>query len=89
MKNRSRGNVGDKSVKAFSDRKLSIVAGGMFILATAMGVINAVLLAPLLGASDMLGEMARNADKIGFSTLLNIIMAGAVIAIAVVLYPIL
>lgn len=72
-----------------ADRKAALLAGAFFILATAMGVFNAITLAPLLGNPDFLVAMSENARVVNTSTLLNIIMSGAVIAIAMVLYPIL
>jgi hypothetical protein len=72
-----------------SDRKTAIIAGAFFILATMAGVTVAVILGPLLGAEAPLQALAANAGMVRLATLLDIIMAGAVIAIAVVLYPVL
>ncbi len=72
-----------------SDRKTAVIAGLFFILATAMGVGVAVLLAPLLGAEAPLPAVQANAGLVRLATLMDIVMAGAVIAIAVVLYPVL
>ena len=67
------------------DRKTGVITGLFFILATAMGVTMAVILGPILQAEAVL----ENAGVVRLSVLLNFIMAGAVIAIAVVLYPVL
>ncbi len=72
-----------------SDRNTAIIIGMFFILATAMGVTNAILLGPLVGAENPLITMSENAGTVGWATLLNLIMAGAVVAIAVVIYPVL
>jgi len=72
-----------------SDRKIAVSAGVFFILATAMGVTMAVLLAPILQGEDPLKAAVENAGVMRVSVLLNFIMAGAVIAIAVVLFPVL
>lgn len=70
-------------------RKLTILAGISLIIATAAGIFNAVALAPLIGHSDFLAEMSKNADSVMLSTLLNIVMAISVTAIAIILFPIL
>ena len=70
-------------------RTSEVLAGVFFILATVMGVTMAILLAPILQGENPLQAVAENAGTMRLSVLLNIIMAGAVIAIAVVLYPIL
>lgn len=67
------------------DRKTAVITGLFFILATAMGVTMAVFFGPILQAEAVL----ENAGVVRISVLLNFIMAGAVIAIAVVLYPVL
>jgi len=72
-----------------SDRKIAVSAGVFFILATVMGVTVAIILGPILGAEAPLPAVLANAGLVRLSTVLDIIMAGAVIAIAVVLYPVL
>ena len=71
-----------------SDKKIAVWTGIFFILATAMGVASAILLGPLLGGPDYLLTMSENSGTAMLSTFLNLIMAGAVIAIAIVIYPI-
>lgn len=65
------------------------VIGILFILATAMGVLNAGILGPLLNSPNYLTEMSENASMVKLSTFLNFVMAGSVVAIAVILFPIL
>ena len=72
-----------------SDRKNAIIVGALFILATAMGILNAITLGPLVGSPDYLVAMSKNSTTVMASTLFNIVMSGAVIAIAVVIFPIL
>lgn len=71
------------------DKKSALIAGVFFILATVMGVLNAGMIGPLIGGDDYLIQMAQNAGLVNLSVLFNFIMAGAVVAIAVALYPIL
>ncbi len=71
-----------------SDKKIAIWTGIFFILATAMGVTSGILVGPLLGGPDYLTAMSENASTAMLSTLLNLIMAGAVIAVAIAIYPI-
>lgn len=63
--------------------------GVLFILATVMGVVNAGILGPLLSSPTYLADMADNASMVRLSTFLNLIMAGCVVAIAIVFFPIL
>ncbi|HHB83077.1 MAG TPA: DUF4386 domain-containing protein [Devosia sp.] len=71
-----------------SDKKIAVWTGIFFILATAMGVASGILLGPLLGGPDYLLSMSENSSTAMLSTFLNLIMAGAVIAIAIAIYPI-
>ena len=76
-------------MQTMSDKKAAMLIGAFFILATAMGVSNGIKLGPLIGGSDYLVIMSQNTSAVGLSLLLNLIMAGAVVAIAVMFYPIL
>lgn len=72
-----------------SNRKTAMLIGIFFILATAMGILNAGMLGPIIGSADYLVGMSENSGMVMISTFLNVIMAGSVVAIAVVIYPIL
>lgn len=72
-----------------SDKKTARIIGLLFILATVMGVMNAIILGPLILTSDYLAGMSQNASMVRVSTFLNVIMAGSVVAIAVAIFPIL
>lgn len=72
-----------------SGKKPAVIIGVFFILATAMGVTNAAMLGPLFIGPDYLIAMSENSGNVMISTLLNLVMAGSVVAIAVVIYPIL
>jgi len=54
-----------------------------------MGVTIAIFLSPILQGENLMQALAANSGIMRLATLLDIIMAGAVIAIAVVLYPVL
>lgn len=64
-------------------------AGIFFILATVMGVLNAGMVGPLLGGNTFLSDLAGDGAVVRIGALFNTVMAGAVIAIAVALYPVL
>ena len=72
-----------------ANRKIAVTTGVLFILATAMGVINAGLLGAVLGGPDYLIGMSEISSIVPISTFLNLVMAGTIVAIAVVIYPIL
>ena len=72
-----------------SDRKTAIIIGILFILATAMGVTSGTILGPLLLETNYLVAMSEGSSTVLISTIFNVIMSGAVIAIAVFIYPIL
>lgn len=73
---------------AFRNRSSKFI-GMLFILATAMGVLNAGILGPLLSSPNYLVVISENAGTVMLSTFLNVIMAGAVVTIAVIFFPIL
>ena len=53
-----------------------------------MGISNAAILGPQLASSDYLVGMSETSEVVMLSTFLNMIMAGSVVAIAVLIYPI-
>jgi hypothetical protein len=65
------------------------ITGLLFILATGMGITTAILLGPLLEGPSYLVDMAANSALVRVATLFDFIMAGAVIAIAAALFPVL
>lgn len=72
-----------------SYRRNALWAGIFFILATVMGVLNAGIIGPLIGSETYLGAIVDNVSLVRLSAFLNTVMACAVIAIAVALYPVL
>lgn len=72
-----------------SSKKSAVITGFLFILATVMGVLNAGMIGPIIGDANYLTLMSESQGLVRISALLNTVMAGAVIAIAVALYPVL
>ena len=72
-----------------SERKNAIIIGLLFILATAMGVISVGLFGSLIASENYLIKMSESANIVQISTFLILVMVFAIVAIAVVLYPIL
>ncbi|WP_083937133.1 DUF4386 domain-containing protein [Longispora albida] len=64
------------------------VAGALFVLATAAGVIGAILIAPL-GPATTAQEIAERAGAITAGGVLILVMLGAITFIAPALYPVL
>lgn len=78
-----------KENKITSNRKLAIVIGGLFIIATLMGVLTAGMVGPLFGGEDYLKEISYIEGRVLIASIMNFIMAASVVAISVVIYPIL
>lgn len=76
-------------MNTFSDKNCAKIVGIFFILATAMGFANAGIIGPLIGNPGYLVGMSEGSDTVMVSIVLNMIMAGSVVAIAVVIFPIL
>lgn len=72
-----------------TNRKLAIITGVLFIVATVMGVLSAGMVGTIIGSAEYLTEMATNANLVYTSVISNFIMAGCVTAISITLYPIL
>lgn len=70
-------------------KKSARIIGILFLLATTMGVLSGSILWPIFGNPDYLTAMAENARMVMLAAFLNIVMAGSVVAIAVVFFPIL
>lgn len=70
-------------------RAHAVWAGIFFILATAMGALNAGLAGPIIGDPDVLSAVAMNTGMVHVAALCNVVMAAAIVAIAVALHPIL
>ena len=75
--------------KMNANKKAARVVGALFITATVAGLLNAVFLAPLLGAPDYPAEVSSNENQVLIGALLIFIMAAAGASIAIPMYPIL
>lgn len=64
------------------------ITGALFIAATALGVASGIIMGAVLGAEDYLAALAANAGNARIAASLEVLMAGAIIAIPVTLYPV-
>lgn len=71
-----------------TDRTTARVVGSLFIVATVAGVAGAMF-ERSLGAGDYLAQASREENSLATGALLILVMASAVIAISIVLYPVL
>jgi len=72
-----------------SDKTTARVVGILFIVATAAAVCSNIILNPLRDDLDYLTEFAANENRVILGALSEVILAVAVIAIAVLLFPLL
>ncbi len=73
-----------------TSRRLAVVAGVLFIVATVADVISrAVLVQPILGAPDYLARVSTNEGQVLLGALFLLIGAVAAAGIAIALYPVL
>lgn len=70
-------------------RKSAIATGLFFIIATVAGTLNAGMVGPIIGAETYLADITENSPVVLFGALINTIMAGAVVAIAIAIHPVL
>jgi len=72
-----------------SSRKIAIVVGVLFIIATVLNVVGTSLSKPILSASDYLINISANENQMTMGAVFEIIAALAVAGIAIWLYPVL
>ncbi len=72
-----------------STRRTAAIVGGLFVVATLAGVASAILLEPVLSDADLLAAVSANDTQVVTAVLLDMILAAAVIAIPILLFPIL
>ncbi len=72
-----------------TERKIAIVAGALFIIATVASIAGSRFTGPILGAGDDLARISGNGTPIMVGTLLAFIAAAASCGIAISLYPVL
>lgn len=71
------------------DKTIAITVGVLFIIATAAGVLSAILVSPIIAGSDFLEKISASTDSLLISGFSNLVMAICVVAIAVVIFPVL
>jgi hypothetical protein len=72
-----------------TERKIAIVAGALFIIATAASLIGSAFTGSVLGALDSLAGIPANGNPIMVGALLSFIAAATSAGIAIALYPVL
>jgi len=72
-----------------SYRKIAIIVGVLFIIATFAGVISVLAIGSVLDAPADLSAISANEDKVIIGALFYFIMAVAIPGIAIAIYPIL
>jgi len=72
-----------------SSRKIAIIAGVLFIIATVASLLSTVFTKPILDATDYLIKISANGNRIAIGALFQFIAAAASAGIAISLYPIL
>ena len=71
------------------NRKIAIIAGVLFIIATVASVLGTLFSKPILDATDYLIKISANENRIAIGVLFKFIAAAASAGIAISLYPIL
>jgi hypothetical protein len=71
------------------NRKIAIIAGVLFIIATVASVLGTLFSKPILDAPDYLIDISANGNQVTIGALLAFIAALASASIAISLYPIL
>lgn len=71
-----------------STRKTAIAVGILFIVATAAPIVSLPFVGPILGP-DSLAYAAEHPSQLGTGALLELIMAGTIVGIAVLMHPVL
>jgi len=72
-----------------SNRRIAVVAGVAFLIATIAQIVGVALVSPILGAPDYLAEISANEDRVLFGALFQFIGGVACTGIALALYPVL
>lgn len=72
-----------------TNRRIAKIVGILFILATVAGVLSVAFLEPALAGPDYLNNFATNENQIIWGALLDLLGAGAFVALAIVIFPVL
>jgi len=70
-----------------SNRRIAVVTGAAFLIATIAQVAGAALVSPILGAPDLLTDISANEDRVILGAVFQFIGALACTGIAAALYP--
>jgi hypothetical protein len=72
-----------------TDRATAAAVGTLFLVATIAGAIGLSLQESVIGGDDYLTKASAHPDRLATGVLLQLVMGVAVVAIAVVIYPVL
>ena len=72
----------------YSNRKIAIIVGVLFIIGTVAGILSRVITGPILDASDYLIKVSANENQIIIGALFVLIMAFALAMVPVVMFSI-
>jgi len=73
-----------------SDKKTAIFVGLLFIISTVAGILSyIVILGPILKVPDYLNNISANANLVLIGAFLDLLCAGAFVALSIVIFPIL
>ena len=81
------GYLDEGAIKMETSRKIAIVVGILFIIATAATILSFVLTGPFLEAQDYLVQGSANETQMVIGLLFMLITAITVVSIAVMMYP--
>ena len=70
-------------------KSVARIVGVLFIMATVPFSLSVIILQPVLGAPDLLAQVALEQDRVSVGILLELVNHIAVVSIAVLLYPVL
>jgi uncharacterized protein DUF4386 len=75
--------------RTHSSKKIAVIVGALFIVATAVAVSSVAVLGPILDDPDYLVNLAAHENQVIMGALLDLVGAGAFVGLAVVILPIL
>lgn len=79
----------DHSTGTAQTKRLARIVGTLFVMATVAALTAAAFLGTMLGEADYLARLAANETRVAMAALLELVVAGCVVAIPVFMYPIL
>jgi hypothetical protein len=81
--------INKRNKKMNSSKKITLIAGILFIIATVSALISTAFTKPILGATDYLIKISANENTIAIGAIFAFIAAASSAGIAISLYPIL